>query len=122
MSNKEVETQIRKKYEAISPYLDEQSRRIWGAIEAKSYGRGGISLVYRATGITYKTIKKGLQELEKGYTSVRRLRKAGGGRKKLTDREPNLKADLEYLLNSTTRGDPESPLLWICKSTYQLAK
>ena len=70
MSNKEVETQIRKKYEAISPYLNEQNRRIWGAIEAKSYGHGGISLVYRATGITYKTIKKGLQDFEKGYFST----------------------------------------------------
>lgn len=121
-SKKKVEKEIKKKYEAISPYLNEKSRRIWAAVEVKSYGRGGISLVYRATGITYKTIKRGLEELEQGYVPSPRLRKMGGGRKKITHKEPLLIAELTSLLNRVTLADPESSLFWICKSIYQLTK
>ncbi len=114
---------IKKKFEDISFYLNERTRRIWAATEAKSYGWGGITLVSHATGIPRKTIRKGLVELE-GPTRLdqSRMRHSGGGRKKLTDTYSTLRADLESLVDPITRGDPESPLRWTCKSTPTLAE
>ncbi len=111
-------------FEAISFYLNERSRRIWAAIEAKNYGWGGVSLVSQATGIDRKTIRKGLLELALDETKKldrNHIRKSGGGRKKLTDKHPRLLQDLDSLIDPITRGDPESPLLWTCKSTPKLA-
>ena len=114
---------IRKKYEVVSFCLNEKSRRIWAASEARSFGWGGITIVAEATGLDHKTIRKGLKEIKsKNSGESGRLRNSGGGRKKLSDKQEKLLQDLEELVESTTRGDPESPLRWTCKSTYKLAE
>jgi len=114
---------IQKKYKQLASHLNERSRRIWAATEAKSHGWGGITLVFEATGIAHKTIKKGLAEIDaKKEQGSRRIRKEGGGRKKLKTTYPNLTQSLESLLEPVTRGDPESPLLWTSKSTYNLTE
>lgn len=113
---------IREKYECLSCCLNEKSRRIWAATEARSLGWGGITLVHQATGIAPKTIRRGLTELTvQELLEDSRIRKTGGGRKKLTEKAKNLKKDLEALLEPVTRGDPETPLRWTCKSTHNLA-
>jgi transposase len=117
------EAVIREKYAALAAHLTERGRRIWAATEAKSYGRGGIAAVYRATGITDKTIRRGLRELQGGKGAAGgRIRRLGGGRKRLTEHDPTVVQDLERLVEPVTRGDPESPLLWTSKSTYHLSE
>jgi hypothetical protein len=79
--------------------------------------------VYRATGITDKTIRRGVRELRGGRgTEAGRIRQAGGGRKRLTEQDPTIVQELERLVESGTRGEPESPLLWTSKSTYHLSE
>ena len=91
-----------------------------------AFGYGGIARVHRATGIAPSTIGKGIRELRSQVPSSqggrRRVRQAGGGRKRKVDKDKGLQEDLEHLVDSTTRGDPESPLRWTCKSLRQLAK
>jgi len=114
---------IEAKYQALSGRLDEATLRMWAATEARSLGRGGISLVAKATGMSRTTIHAGLAELKSPPTGDgRRVRAAGGGRKKLIDKDPALLSDLDALVEPSTRGDPTSPLRWTCKSTYRLAK
>jgi hypothetical protein len=118
---------IRRKFEALAAVLDERSRRPWAASEAHELGDGGISAVAQATGWARDTIRLGMQELryrqEHPDAPVSpRLRKAGAGRKPLTASDPALLAVLERLVEPLTRGDPESPLRWTCKSTRALAK
>ncbi len=114
---------IEAKYQALSGRLDEATLRMWAATEARSLGRGGISLVAKATGMSRTTIHAGLNELKSPPTTdSRRVRAEGGGRKKLIDKDPSLLSDLDALVEPTTRGSPTSPLRWTCKSTYQLAK
>jgi transposase len=120
---KEQESVMREKYSALAAHLTERGRRIWAATEARSYGRGGIAAVYRATGLTDKTIRRGMRELRGGRgAEVGRIRHRGGGRKSLTAHDPTLVPDLERLVDPVTRGDPESPLLWTSKSTYRLSE
>jgi transposase len=117
------ESVIREKYAALAAHLTERGRRIWAATEARSYGRGGIAAVYRATGITDKTIRRGVREFRVGRgTEAGRIRGVGGGRKRLREQDPTLIQDLERLVEPVTRGDPESPLLWTSKSTYHLSE
>lgn len=126
----ENEERIRRKFQALAGVFNERTRRLWAAVEAEDLGRGGISIVARATGIHRETIAAGLRELlgggeddaplEEGEGD--RIRAAGGGRKKATEKDPGLKADLERLVEPLTRGDPESPLRWTCKSTRRLAE
>lgn len=114
---------IETKYEQISFCLNERTRRIWAATEAKSFGWGGVSAVNKATGIDHKTIRKGLEELENSQKLSReRIRNIGAGRKKLIESNVDLLRDLELLIEPVSRGDPESPLRWTCKSTYKLAQ
>jgi hypothetical protein len=114
---------IRKKFQNISPYLDERSRRIWVGNEAKSYGHGGIVLVWKATGVSHKTIRKGVLELKKSKRMPgKRIRQEGAGRKKAAEKQPGLFRDLETLIEPVTRGDPMSPLRWTSKSTGKLAE
>lgn len=121
-SKKEVIDQVREKFKSISVCLNERGRRIWAATEARSYGWGGIILVSAATGISRKTICQGLKEIQIGADIADEdIRVKGGGRKSLLLKYPHLLTDLENLLEPITRGDPESPLLWSCKSTYKLA-
>jgi hypothetical protein len=118
---------IAEKYKEIRPVLDEQSRRRWAATEALALGRGGISAVARATGLSRPTIRAGIHEIRQGRTPVThsdgrlRLRRPGAGRKPRTYHEPSLLSDLKALVESTTRGDPESPLCWTSKSVRRLA-
>ena len=114
---------IREKYTALTAHLTERGRRIWAATEAKSYGHGGIAAVCRATGITDKTIRRGIRELQVGKgAEVGRIRQLGGGRKRLTVQDPTISQDLERLVEPVTRGDPESPLLWTSKSISHLSE
>jgi transposase len=115
---------IREKYKALGGILDERGRRIWAAVEARSLQRGGISKVAQATGLSRTTIHVGFKELESGNASAPpgRIRKKGGGRKPLTHHAPDIIKALDALVEPTTRGDPESPLRWTCKSTRNLAK
>lgn len=113
---------IRTRFEALAPHLDERSRRLMLAAEAQALGRGGASAVVRATGVSFPTIQRGLSELAgREPLPEGRLRKPGGGRKKAEAVQPGLLAALNLLIEPTTRGDPESPLRWTCKSTRALA-
>ena len=115
-----LEEVISKKYNLLKPFLNEKSKRLFAAAEALSLGN--ISLVSRAMDISEETIKKGCNELESGESlSDDKIRAPGGGRKKSVDKDPTLLSDLETLIEPTSRGDPESPLLWISKSTRKLA-
>ena len=100
-------------------------RRQWAAAEARELGWGGISAVARATRLSRVTITAGLRELElpakQRLAEATRVRRPGGGRQQLTETDPALLAALEALIEPVTRGDPESPLRWTCKSTHRLA-
>jgi len=118
---------IKEKFDSISPYLNERALRIWCATEVKNhnkiFGKGGNTIVHRATGISYPTIRSGLLELaNKKKLDKNKIRKPGGGRKKLRDKYPTLLYDLELLVEPLSRGDPESPLRWTCKSVRNLAE
>lgn len=114
---------IQQKFDALSHALDERSRRLWAATEAKSLGRGGIALVAQATGVSRSTITRGIRELESGEAvETGRVRRSGGGRKRLEEGDPTLVADLEGLLESSVLGDPQSPLRWTSKSVRKLAE
>ena len=118
-------TRIRRKYRAVVLELDERRRRQWAAAEARDVGHGGVSLVARATGLARSTIHAGLRELRAPararVAAAQRVRRAGGGRPAITTADPGVLAALLALIEPTTRGDPESPLRWTCKSTAQLA-
>ena len=120
------EQRLEQKYKALGPRLDERTLRLWAAVEAQSLGRGGVSGVARATGLSRTTIHAGLKDLVSPTSSVgplaQRIRAKGGGRKNLTGKDPRLATDLEKLVNPMTRGDPMSPLRWTCKSTTKLAE
>jgi hypothetical protein len=116
------EAAIRLRYEALDPVLDERSRRRLAAAEALSAGRGGVTMVSRITGLARSTIGRGLAELRDGVTVAGgRVRRPGGGRKRLVTRDATLLDDLRSLVEPATRGDPEAPLLWTAKSLRQLA-
>jgi hypothetical protein len=114
---------IRQKFTNIAQDLDERGRRRWAASEALSLGRGGITAVARATGISDRTIRNGIAELNDPFPlTSSRGRRPGGGRKSRTDEQPGLVAALERLVEPDSRGDPQSPLRWTCKSTRALAR
>ena len=113
---------LKRKFRPAWPHLDERTRRIMAATEAVSLGYGGVSLVSRACGLSRKAIRKGIVELQaRGKPMVGRVRRPGAGRKSLTESDPTLVATLEALIDEQTRGDPESALRWICKSTRTIA-
>ncbi len=114
--------QIKKRYDAVSPYLDEKQRRLFVAAEALAYGEGGITKVSQTLGVSTSTVSKGIKELQNPETiETKRIRRRGAGRKRTVDTDPTLRSDLEKLVDPTTRGEPESPLKWTCKSTRKLA-
>lgn len=117
-----TETCLKQKLSQVWPYLNERSRRMLAAAEAKQLGRGGVSLASRACGLSRVTITKGIHELENESVPTNRIRREGAGRPSLVSIEPNLPELLEALVEPLTRGDPESPLRWTCKSTRTLAK
>ncbi len=114
--------ELKAKFRAIWPFLDERTRRLTAASEAKALGHGGISLVRRACGLSRKAIRKGVREIEAGVTWKGRIRRPGGGRKPITESDPRLVERLEAMIEEQTRGDPESPLRWTCKSTRAIAE
>lgn len=117
----------KQKYQQLVGRLTENTLRLWAAVEAMSLGRGGITLVAGVTGLSRTTIHAGIKELEQPLGKERsgtarfRIRRPGGGRKLLTEQQPELLAELERLVDPLTRGDPRSPLRWTCKSTPRLA-
>jgi len=121
-----TETTIRKKYELLDPIFDEQTRRLWAAAESQTLDHSGVSVVSRATGISRTTIYQGIKDLAElskptPLIKKKRIRATGGGRKPIREHDATLLRDLEQFVAPVTRGDPESPLRWTCKSTRQLA-
>lgn len=113
---------LTRKFRTVWPLLDERTRRVMTANEALSLGFGGISLVHRASGLSRKCIAKGIMEIQAGVVlAAGRIRRTGAGRKAVTVNDPNLLEKLEDMIDYQTRGDPQSPLRWICKSTRAIA-
>jgi len=115
---------IAERFALVSPFLDERTRRLIAAAEARVLGHGGVSEVSKATGVSRKAIRKGLEELTEAPLErlpPGRIRRVGAGRKAVEHAQPRLREALEALVESTTRGDPESPLRWTCKSVRQLS-
>jgi hypothetical protein len=118
---------IRQKFLALSPVMDERMRRQWAACEATALGWGGVTALAEATGLAWNTIKAGMRELGERAEHpeepvAERIRHCGGGRKPLIETDPLLLEALEALVDPVTRGHPESPLRWTCKSTTKLAE
>jgi hypothetical protein len=119
------EAAIQLRYKALDPVLDERSRRRFAAAEARAAGRGGVAIVSRITGVARSTINRGLAELDDDAprdVAVRRVRRPGGGRKMLIETDTTLLSDLQGLVEPTTRGDPQAPLLWTSRSLRNLAE
>src|SRR4030042_5757929 len=113
----ETRSELRARLSSVWPLLDERTRRLMAANEARALGRGGISEVSRACGLSRKAIAKGIREIDAGTAlPPGRVRQPGAGRKKITDHDPRLAGALERLIDPDTRGDPETPLRWTCKS------
>jgi transposase len=126
MQNATATKRIEMVYGSLAPVMDERMRRQWAAAEARAWGWGGIRAVSAAIGMSTNTVRRGLQELveREAHPEVavsERIRQEGGGRKEQTEVDPGLTQALERLIDPSTRGDPQSPLRWTCKSTPQLA-
>jgi Rhodopirellula transposase DDE domain len=124
MQDAQIIGRIRRKFLALAPLLDERSRRHWAAVEANELAWGGVTSVAAATGLSRTTVASGLRELREQSGDgalTQRIRRPGGGRKYLEVADPELWDDLDALIDPVTRGDPESPLRWTCKSTRRLA-
>ncbi|MCP5115620.1 MAG: ISAzo13 family transposase [bacterium] len=114
---------LARKFETVWPLLDERARRIMAASEALSLGHGGVSMVSRACGLSRKAISKGVAEIRQGVAPTPgRVRRPGAGRKPVTETCPGVVGVLEELMDGSTRGDPQSPLRWTCKSTRALTR
>jgi transposase len=115
---------IQKRFALLESLMDERQIRAFAGAEAKAYGRGGIRAVSKATGLAINTVRRGIQELEiySGGEPIARVRKPGGGRKKLREKDSALVSSIDALIEPYTRGDPERPLRWTCKSVRRLAE
>src|SRR5260221_9310768 len=112
---------IRQRFSAVSPFLNERGRRGVGGAEASAAGYGGIAAVSAATGLAASTIGRGLRELSTPE-ELGRIRRPGGGRKTAVAQDATLLSDLGALVEPSSRGDPQSPLRWTCKSLRRLAE
>ena len=116
------------RFRSLSVFLDERMRRLVAAAESAAIGYGGVSVVARATGVSRRAITEGMKELSRPKASREagpaqfRVRRKGAGRKRAVDKDPDLRQDLDRLVDPATRGDPESPLRWTCKSVRVLAE
>ena len=119
----DAETGLARKFEVLARVLDERTRRLVAAAEAEAMGFGGVTAVAQASGLSRGTVIRGMAELKVAPKPGRgqRIRRRGAGRKRTIDQDETLKRDLESLVEPVTRGDPESPLWWTCKSVRQLA-
>jgi hypothetical protein len=116
------ERAVATRFEALRPFLDERTRRLWAGAEASAIGRGGIEAVHRATSLARETIRAGLADLhDPALAASGRVRRVGGGRSAEVDKDPGLLDDLGALVEADTLGDPQSPLLWVSKSVRHLA-
>src|SRR5664279_3379053 len=107
--------ELRQKFKTVWPLLDERTRRITAASQAIGLGYGGVSLVRRACGLSRKAIAKGIREIQEGeFPGEGRIRRPGAGRKKITVSDGGLLEALVHMIDCGTRGDPESPLRWVC--------
>src|SRR6202790_4478168 len=128
MSRDAVLDAVRRKFELLRPLMNERMRRHWAACEAITLQRGGVTMVAEATGLSRTTIWAGLREIRHpdevpaDELPRERSRHAGAGRPFLEHVYSTLVKDLEALVEATTRGDPQSPLRWTCKSTRNLAE
>jgi len=123
--NTEVNAQaIQEKYRLLNPFLNERTKRLWSAVEAKVLSYGGIQFLSQTTGQSRTTITRGIKELKTGelLASPNRIRKEGGGRKGALEKSPEIEKALLQLIEPTVRGEPESPLLWTTKSLRKLAE
>src|SRR5436309_3550348 len=118
----ETRERLAAKFGAIFPHLDERQRRLLIGAEARSLGHGGIRAVARAVGVREATVSLGVRELDAGEAPLGRVRRTGGGRKRVVDLNPALRAALLALVEPDVRGDPMSPLRWTTKSTRKLAE
>ena len=119
-----VVEQIEIKYNHLTPLLNERSRRLWAATEASALGYGGILALHRATGLSQNTIRAGLKELTTDSAQLpppKQIRQSGGGRKRVEVQDPSILEVLDRLVEPSSRGEPECPLRWTCKSVNQLA-
>jgi DDE family transposase len=115
---------VQRIFQALEPLLDERMHRLLAAALAQAWGYGGVTLVASVTGVARSTLHRGLEELAQPPATPpqqQRVRRPGGGRKRLTQHDPTLQRDLETLVEPVTRGDPQSPLRWTCKSVRKLA-
>lgn len=116
---------LKKKIKTLLPHLNEYQKRIFLAGEAEALGRGGNTIISKLSEVSRPTIIQGRKDLvankPQSDSPLVRARSVGGGRKKLTDKDPALLADLESLVEPLTRGEPDSPLRWTCKSTRTLS-
>jgi hypothetical protein len=119
----EAESLVRKKWRLLKATMEERARRLWAGTEADAIGWGGVAIVARATGLAISTVRKGRDEVRAGARAedVVRVRRSGGGRRGFEVAHPDVWAKLEKLVDPVTRGDPESPLRWTCKSTHVLS-
>lgn len=116
------DTILANKLNLILPHLNERQRRLILAAEANAIGRGGVTEVAAATGVSRATVLRGQKELrEEAVGDPERVRRPGGGRKRIRDKQPDLLTSIKRLVDPATRGNPESPLLWTSKSTRTIA-
>ena len=118
----ETRDQLAVKLAVLLPYLDERQRRLLMGAEARALGHGGVRAVARAAEVSETTVRKGVFELEAGEAPLGRVRRPGGGRKRVADLDPELRPALLALVERDVRGDPMSPLRWTVKSTRTLAR
>jgi len=122
------DSEIQRRFRSLSPFLDERMRRLVAAAESEAIGYGGVSAVARATGVSRRAITEGIKELSQRRRAGKipptqpRIRRKGAGRKRTAGKDPSLLEDLDRLVDPATRGDPESPLRWTCKSVRRLAE
>jgi transposase len=118
----ENEAKITQQFSELWPHLSERQRRLFAASQAKAIGHGGVSFVSRVCGLSRVTITKGIRELDEPPLETGRVHKQGAGRPTLVSKDPQIIDDLKLIVEETTRGDPETPRLWTCKSTTTIAK
>jgi transposase len=116
------ESRLLQKYATVLPHLNERQRRLVAAADAQMLGYGGIARVARASGLNRSTLHRGFKDLTEPALPAERVRQVGGGRKRVREQTPAIVQELEQLVDPLTRGDPQSPLRWTCKSTRQLAR
>jgi transposase len=118
------EVEVQERFRLVSATLNERSQRAWAGAEAKVFGWGGVRAVARACGMSVNTVRRGMVEVEdpSAQEKPHRIRRCGGGRKAVKDAQPKILEGLEALVSPATRGDPQRPLLWTCKSVRNLAE